>query len=341
MNKREPGIDLLRCFALLCVVGVHSCLYNNFYYALQKGVVMWAADSFRWMFYCCNILFMMLTGYLKSGKQYSKGYYRSLIGILVSYFLCCAIAFPIRQFWLNDTGTLMDWITILVTFGNYGWYVEMYIGLFLLSPFLNIVLDKLQTPKQYCALAGTMVFLTALPSITSYDFIPDYWTSLYPVTMYVLGAGVRKFRPKIPSWVAGLAAAGVLMLMGFFSISSTDRYFNDGFSQGYGGFWVTLACVFLFLSMYKLQLPAVLHKPLAWLSGGVFEGFLLSRLFDVWVYTTAPRFFRLPENYWLCFLCLTLPIYICSLLLGKIVHYVSVKLMVLIFPKKKAALPQN
>ena len=59
MNKREPGIDLLRCFALLCVVGVHSCLDNNFYYALQKGVVMWAADSFRWMFYCGNILFMM------------------------------------------------------------------------------------------------------------------------------------------------------------------------------------------------------------------------------------------------------------------------------------------
>ena len=220
MKNREPGIDLLRCFALLCVVGVHSCLYNNFYSIPQKGLVMWAADSFRWMFFCCNILFMMLTGYLKSGKQYSKGYYRSLIGILLSYVLCCAVSFPIRHFWLNDQGSLYDWITLLVTFGNYGWYVEMYIGLFLLSPFLNIILDKLNTPKQFCWLAGTMVFLTAVPSvIPTINVFPDYWTGLYPLTMYVLGAGVRKFRPQIPSWVAGLAAAAVLMLMGFFSSS--------------------------------------------------------------------------------------------------------------------------
>lgn len=337
MKNREPGIDLLRCFALLCVVGVHSCLYNNFYSIPQKGLVMWAADSFRWMFYCCNILFMMLTGYLKSGKQYSKGYYRSLIGILLSYVLCCAVSFPIRHFWLNDQGSLYDWFTLLVTFGNYGWYVEMYIGLFLLSPFLNIILDKLNTPRQFCWLAGTMVFLTAVPSvIPTINFFPDYWTGLYPLTMYVLGAGVRKFRPQIPSWVAGLAAAAVLMLMGFFSIASTDQGFSSGFSQGYGGFWVTLACVFLFLSMYRLQLPTVLHKPLAWMSTGVFEGFLLSRLFDVWVYATAPGFFRQPENYWLGFLCLTLPIYIFSLLLGKMVHFVSTKLMGLIFPKKPA-----
>ena len=37
------------------------------------------------------------------------------------------------------------------------------------------------------------------------------------------------------------------------------------------------------------------------------------------------------------FLCLTLPIYIFSLLLGKLVHFGSVKVMGLIFPKKKTA----
>lgn len=337
MIKRESGIDLLRCVALLFVNGVHCYLYNSFYNINQTGYHMWAANSCRWLFYCCNCLFMMLTGYLKSGKLYKKGYYRSLIGILVSYVLTCVISFPIRHFILNDKLSLYGWLEKLVTFGNYAWYVEMYIGLFLLSPFLNIILDKLNTPRQFCWLAGTMVFLTAVPSvIPTINFFPDYWTGLYPLTMYVLGAGVRKFRPQIPSWVAGLAAAAVLMLMGFFSIASTDQGFSSGFSQGYGGFWVTLACVFLFLSMYRLQLPTVLHKPLAWMSTGVFEGFLLSRLFDVWVYATAPGFFRQPENYWLGFLCLTLPIYIFSLLLGKMVHFVSTKLMGLIFPKKPA-----
>ena len=32
MIKRESGIDLLRCVALLFVNGVHGFLYNTFYY---------------------------------------------------------------------------------------------------------------------------------------------------------------------------------------------------------------------------------------------------------------------------------------------------------------------
>ena len=102
MIKRESGIDLLRCVALLFVNGVHCYLYNSFYNINQTGYHMWAANSCRWLFYCCNCLFMMLTGYLKSGKLYKKGYYRSLIGILVSYVLTCVISFPIRHFILND-----------------------------------------------------------------------------------------------------------------------------------------------------------------------------------------------------------------------------------------------
>ena len=72
VRNREPGIDLIRCVGLFFVVGVHSFLKNGFYYEPQVGAVMWAADSVRWLFYCCNGIFLLLTGYLKSTKPFGR-----------------------------------------------------------------------------------------------------------------------------------------------------------------------------------------------------------------------------------------------------------------------------
>ena len=337
MQKRESGIDLLRCFALLCVNGVHGFLYNGFYFEDQVGALMWSADAARWLFYCCNCLFMMITGYLRSGKPMQKGYYRSLLPILVGYVLTCLISFPIRHFIQGEKLSLMEWVTKLVTFGNYGWYVEMYIGLFLLSPIINIVLERMKNLQQYCWLLGTMLFLTALPSITSIDFIPDYWSSLYPVTLYILGAGIRRFRPNVKWWVAGLLTLAVQALQATFSILTTDGDFTDGYTQGYGGFWTTLTGLGVFLTLYQFQLNDRWAARVKWMAGGVFEGFLLSRLFDTWAYGAAPKFFRTPEYYWLGFLLITLPIYLFSIVAGNVVHALAVKLCSLKLPKKQPA----
>ncbi len=326
MDKRESGIDLLRCVALLFVVGVHGFLYNGFYSEKQVGVLMWAAGSARWLFYCCNCLFMMLTGYLRCTKPLAKKSYRSLLPILVGYVLCCAISFPIRHFLLEDTHSLKEWTVMLITFANYGWYVEMYIGLFLLSPFINLVLDALKTPRQYACLAGTMLLLTALPSVTHLNVLPDYWESLYPITMYILGAGIRRFQPKLSSWLGAVLALATVSILGAISVLSTDEVYSKGFTQGYGGFWVTLTALAVFLAIYRVQLPRKLEPAVRWMAGGCFEGFLLSRLFDVWVYDAAPAAWRKPDKYWLCFLLISLPIYFISILLGKAVHTIAVKL---------------
>jgi surface polysaccharide O-acyltransferase-like enzyme len=244
------------------------------------------------------------------------------------------VIYPV-QYLLGEKMGMMDWLTRFVTFGNYAWYVEMYIGLFLLSPFLNIILEKLETGKQYLWLLGTMLFMTALPSVTTINLIPDYWTALYPFTMYVIGAGIRRFRPKVPVWLAALGVVATVCLLGLISLLSTDKKFSDGFTQGYGGFWVTLTGTLVFLSLYRLELKGKAADLVKWMAGGCFEGFLLSRLFDVWAYSAMPASWRKPDKYWLLFLAVTVPIFIASILLGKLTHWVSEWLMNRLMPKKK------
>ena len=332
MKTRESGIDLIRCLGLLFVVGVHSFLKNGYYYVPQVGAVIWSANCWRWLFFCCNGIFMMLTGYLKTTKPFNRSYYKSLIPILLSYVLICMITFPIRHFFLGEEQTVAEWLGVFIHFGNYAWYLEMYIGLLLISPVINLALDSLATPRRQLVICGALALLTAAPSITSYNLAPDYWTGLYPITYYVIGALIKRNQPKFNKALCLGVAAGTAMLLGLLSLLTTDKGVSDGFSQGYGGFYITVITTALFLGLYRVQIPGAAGRILAWAAGGCFEGYLLSRLLDVWVYKLFPQWHS-PAYYPLLFICVTVPIYIFAILSGKAVNTLT-RLILLPFRKK-------
>lgn len=321
--KRESGIDLVRITGLLFVVGVHQYLYNGFYYEPQMGAAMWAADTFRWLFFCCNGIFMLMTGYLRAPKAFGKGCYKGLVPVLVSYVLCCGIIFPVQAM-LGEKLSFIGWLERLVTFGNYAWYVEMYIGLVLFSPVINMGLNQLKD-RDLTIFACIMVGFTSLHYITALNLVPDYWSALYPVTYYVIGVTIRRLQPKVKPWQGIGLALLVSMGLALSSIITTDEGFSKGFTQGYGGFWTMLTATCIFLGLYRVRVSPRMAKVLAWLAGGVFEGYLLSKIFDLWTYPLVKQW-HVPEKYLLVFLCVTVPTFLCTLLLGKLVNLLSGRL---------------
>lgn len=83
--------------------------------------------------------------------------------------------------------------TLDFTGSNYSWYIEMYIGLFLLAPFLNLAYGKLKNKKQKQVLLVTAVFLTIIPSLFNiFNFGSlDWWTN--PTSS-------DEFQKLVPSW---------------------------------------------------------------------------------------------------------------------------------------------
>lgn len=324
-TERETGLDLIRCLGLFFVNGVHFFLKNGFYSEPQTGALIWAADCFRWLFFSCNGIFMLLTGYLKSAKPYRKGYYKCLIPILIGYAITCMITYPIRHFLLDETLSAMEWLGNFLSFSNYAWYLEMYVGLILISPVINLVLAQIRIDRELYGFAGLMLLLTALPSITALPIVPDYWKGIYPLTYYVLGAVIRRTQPKVKFWQAFSLLAMVVMLQGSFSVGFTDESFSDGFVQGYGGFWTTLTAVLVFLCLYQIKIPGWLGRAVTWLSAGCMEGYLLSIVLDRSFYELLPQWHS-PEKYPLLFLCVTIPIFLISILSGRLVHGLSGKL---------------
>lgn len=323
MRKREPGLDLLRCLGLLFVVTFHSFLNNGYYFEPQVGLSMWLAGSFRWLSVSCIGLFLMLTGYLKSENTSLKSCYRGLVPVLMGYFLVSVITIPIRHFVFGDVQPLSVWLTRLFSFSAvyYGWYVEMYIGLILLCPFVNIALRHLQGTKALLCFAAVMLVITALPGATPLVIFPDYWRSIYPLTYYILGAVIRRLQPKIHPWIGITGAIAMSALLGAATVLSTDGVLSQALVWEFADLWITFIVLCLFVSLYRVRLRPLYCRILAYGASGCYGGYLVSHLFDAWCYKLIPQW-KTPKHYPLLFFCVTVPIFLVSIFLGTLLQKV-------------------
>lgn len=328
MNQRESGLDLLRCLALLLVVSFHSFLYNGYYHEAQRGISMVLSGSFRWLSVSCNGLFLMLSGYLGGRRTALSARWQQLSRVLLGYLLAAVISIPIRHFFLGDPQSLTTWVRRLFSFRAvyYGWYVEMYVGLTLLSPFVGLILERLETPGRWLSFVLVLLALTALPGATPLELAPDHWRVLYPVTYYVLGAAVYRFQPRLSPLLGALGAAAMALVLGAATVWSTDGTLAEAFTQEFGDLWIVVMVVLLFCGLYRLQAGRVGKRILAFAAGGCYGGYLLSHLLDAWCYKLAAQW-RTPAQYSRMFFLVTLPIFLVSVLAGRLLQCLTARLV--------------
>lgn len=316
MSKREPGLDLLRCFATLLVITAHSFMSNGYTIRPQVGVAMWLAGSFQLMGRCSVGIFLLLTGYLQSRKTDWRSCYRGLPSVLLGYLLVAFISIPIRHFIFGDVQSLSTWMQRLFGYNGayYGWYVEMYVGLTLLTPFLNVGLKHL-SDKELFGFSAVLLFLSSLPGLTRWVVVPEFWKYLYPVSFYVLGAIFRRVQPKIHPMFGFLAALASALLMGAGTVLSTDDTFQHAATWSFGDLGMVIVSVGLFIGMYRAKLPHFLSRFFAFAATGSYGAYLLSHLLDAQFYRYASPWKRAGQ-FLPIFICITVPIYLASMVMG-------------------------
>ena len=201
MDKtRDPRLDLVRSAAIFFVICVHFYDSSGF-----PGQTMGGAADFLmlcgWLVtHTCVPLFLLLSGWLCGKKTLSKAYYLGLIRIAGLYLLCSLACLAFRALWLREEMGLRYVFGSIVNFYacGYAWYVMLYLGLFLMIPFLNLIWANLQSKTAKRALVATAFALSILPSLLN-QFIQLYsiwWTRLYPICYYFAGAYLREFCPR-------------------------------------------------------------------------------------------------------------------------------------------------
>lgn len=290
---RNPNLDIIRCIATLCVISVHFFLNTDFYSLPINGERMIFMTGMRTSFMVCVPLFMMLTGYLMNQKELSLKYYKGILHTLGIYVVISLLCLFYKHFYMGEPLTVAYVISQILKFSAdpYAWYIKMYIGLFLLIPFLNLIYKGLKSKSEKNILITTLFVLTILPSIfksLKFDSISSWWINIYPLTYYFIGCYLKEFQPKISKlWNC------ILLFGAYFISTASNVYLSNGEKFKKGDFnnwpgWQCLICaVLLFILINNLNLskmPVFLNKIIQWISKLSLGIYLSSWILDQIVY---------------------------------------------------------
>ena len=112
-------MDIIRCFALLCVISAHFFLYTDFYYVLLTGSRLYLMTLILSASMICVPLFIMLSGYLLNKKQPVRSYYAKLGKTLSIYCLasvCCYVYGQYLAPYATGSGSAAELISRILSF---------------------------------------------------------------------------------------------------------------------------------------------------------------------------------------------------------------------------------
>lgn len=295
------------------------------------GLKMFIMVTMRTFFGVCVPLFMILTGWLMSKKTLSRSYYKGIRKTLIVFALASVFCMLFKSvhtvpdaqaaFLAGDFDRMLEAIArsgqfdfkhyLLSIFdftgANYSWYIEMYIGLFLIAPFLNLAYHKLGSKRHKQILILTFLFITVIPTafnIFNFDtstwwttptesdtfqkLLPGFWMGVYPITYYFTGMYLREYGLKLRARTVGWLLAGSLLLFSAFNIFRSS---GVGFKTGLYGYWygfspyVLSVLLFVLLSRIKTDTLSDRTKLILWkVSDLALGAYLMSYVSDELIY---------------------------------------------------------
>jgi len=306
VKERNIRLDLIRAVAVSQVVMVHFFNNSGFLQEPLTGGAMAAGVVARSAMMTCVPLFLLLSGYLCINWKWDKDYLWRLARIGTAWLLACVACLTCRAVFMDGSWNLRLWCRDILNFSAapYGWYVEMYFGLFLLIPILNAAWHGMDRTGR-AAMTGSLFVLGVLPTLTnlsqytslSVQLLPGWWDRIWPLAYYCMGLWLREYPIK---WGKGrcLTMTGLMALL-----SGVVHIWRAGggpvtyLSLTYwNGIPTAIATVMLFSALLQLRAeswPAFLRRGIGLLSRLSLSIYLVSwipdQFYSRWLTDFVPR----------------------------------------------------
>lgn len=193
----------------------------------------------------------------------------------------------------KEAFSILQWIKNILDFSGapYAWYIEMYVGLFLMIPFLNLLYHSIAERKNKLVSIFTLIFLVTLPScvnIYGISILPDWWEGLWPLLYYFIGCYLREYLPRIKlKWCVFLLFCVWISNSAFCLLRSWNKTFEWGIYNDWSGFQNLIFSVLIFIVLQNLNLeniPFILKKIIRVISRLSLGIYLCSWIADEFVY---------------------------------------------------------
>lgn len=335
-SMRSYQADLIRLVACLAVIMSHFFILTDFHSTAFDGFAMWS-QGVGASFLVGSDLYMILTGFLCCYRSFSSNGYQGWRKVVFSYLIMSLLMIFIHWYSLPTSVTIIKGLKGILSFTTipYAWYIEMWIGLFLLSPLLNILFHACGERRKK-KLMILILFLICCPAEFTNRYglyiLPEYWCDFYPVCLYMIGCYIRKYGNNLTYFHILLLTIGILLILILCPtlnlVLSTDTYKHFLGDRG-GIFYLPLSVmVFMFLLNIPFNISIKVKNILAYLSRYSFDIFLASAMVDSIIYPWLKSFSLTQEELGWLLPVIVIVIYILSLVLAltkdmiiKIIYY--------------------
>ena len=165
-NKKQSNIELLRILAMCGVIILH---YNNATIggglAYAQGINLYILYCFESLFACAVNLFVIICGYFMCTK--SKRTLDKPFELLIQVVLFSELFYFLSVFMHHKQVNVKHVLGGLVPAN---WFVILYITLYVVSPFFNMVIEKIESNGMFKRCVAILVLLFSVyPTLVIMD----------------------------------------------------------------------------------------------------------------------------------------------------------------------------
>ena len=298
--NRNNSVNLLKTTAVFFVVAVHFLLNTQYYDLIVNNNLMVIGIFFRCLFITCVPFFLIATGFLMNKKTLSNQYILGILPLIIKYILLSLIVWLSCKVFFNDPMTLSEGIKGIFDYStiSYSWYIEMYLGLYFLIPFLNIIWWYNDKKNYHLYIIFLNIILVFLPSLINVfgKVLPDYWQLLYPIAYYFIGCFFAKYENSIKKVSFSKIVKLLLLLLIIFTVINVNHSWNKEFQwtngNDYFGYQPFLIAIILFVFIWKIKIHPVFLSLLDKISRATICIYLISEFTDKVTYSFVDKIFR-------------------------------------------------
>ncbi len=237
-KRRQVYLDILRVIATIFVIGVHTVSLGSSM-VVEKSAGYYGFEIFNYLFLCCNLLFIMISGALllpvkgeRAGTFYKKRALKVIVPTVIYYILYVCAKEGIQWIFPNH------WLSLIKRMllgapeeAPHFWLIYVIIWLYILTPVLRYLTGHI--PDK--VLNGLVLVILA------FQIVGTYWDFLYFnrissgilnsfVGIFILGYFLTKEHSRWTdgvSWLLGILSV-FCSITRIFSGEAYERYlFNN------------------------------------------------------------------------------------------------------------------
>ncbi|WP_314407042.1 acyltransferase family protein [uncultured Gemella sp.] len=288
-SKRNINIDIIKTLALLLVIGLHFFLYTKFY-SIEYTLISIPFVTVRNITMTCVPLFIVVTGYLNKDKTWNRKYYLNIGRIYLLYSFAMFILTLVDNKYAINTILFKTTLINILHYKYYGWYINMYVGLMLIAPIINISFKNMTDITRKHAMLNIILAISIPVTLLNlfYDIrysilgyiLPNWWSLTWPLLYYIIGVCFSynknilnrnsKFTLKL------LAITSILSALVYYKF---QIYVESGLHINIFIVIIT-TCIFSWLLNLDINVNSKLRTSIIFVSNNTLLAYLLSYIVD-------------------------------------------------------------